>query len=254
MTRSVEDDASLSGNRSKHPLYGIWTGMMRRCFRLSEPNYHRYGGRGITVCERWKDFANFVVDMGPRPTKAHSIDRYPDNDGNYEPSNCRWATHAEQRANQAYHQFVLHEGRAVTMSDYRVIAGLSTKAIFAGFKDGSIPECCKRGHLFTLENTTVYDDQRWCGICRRASERRSWERRKPAEYHAMSPVQRETLEAAAKRLSGVVVIPDKVLQGCCKTNVLSALKRKGWITETQPFLITPAARALLTDDLRTLQK
>jgi hypothetical protein len=230
-------------------LRNIWNGIKQRCRNPNCNAYPRYGARGIDVCDRWfLSFEAFATDMGPRPTPKHSIDRI-DNDGHYEPGNCRWATHAEQRANQAYTQYVLHEGRAVKMSEYRVLVGISTLAIFAGFKDGSIPECCRRGHLFTADNTTIYDGKRWCATCRRASERRSWERRRPAEYDAMSPIQRETLEAAAKRVNGAVIVPDKVLHGVCRTNVISALKRKGWITPVEPFLITPAARALLTDDL-----
>src|SRR6266849_5244794 len=63
-----------------------WTGMIARCRNKKDPNY---GGKGIGVCERWKDFANFCADMGPRPSRAHSIDRI-NSAGNYEPNNCRW--------------------------------------------------------------------------------------------------------------------------------------------------------------------
>jgi hypothetical protein len=74
--------------------------MKNRCFNVNNHTYHLYGGRGITVCQRWADsFPAFLADMGPRPTKDHSIDRI-NNDGNYEPSNCRWATHSEQMKNR----------------------------------------------------------------------------------------------------------------------------------------------------------
>jgi len=81
------------------PEYRTWLHM---CWRCDNPNcisYPSHGGRGIMVCERWRDFANFLVDMGERP-KGKTLDRYPDNDGNYEPGNCRWATFKEQRANR----------------------------------------------------------------------------------------------------------------------------------------------------------
>lgn len=78
--------------------YYIWNGMIRRCHNPKNKDYQRYGGRGIQVCERWRrDFSAFLVDMGPRPPNK-SIDRI-NNDGNYEPLNCRWATAKEQRQN-----------------------------------------------------------------------------------------------------------------------------------------------------------
>jgi hypothetical protein len=73
--------------------------MHQRCNNPNNHAFDRYGGRGITVCDRWRSFENFLADMGERPP-GMSIDRWPDNDGNYEPGNCRWATSREQRLNQ----------------------------------------------------------------------------------------------------------------------------------------------------------
>jgi len=82
----------------KHSLeYHTWVSMKQRCTNPNDPAYSYYGGRGITVCERWlNSFEHFLADMGQRPTPDHSLDRYPDNDRGYEPGNCRWATPKEQ--------------------------------------------------------------------------------------------------------------------------------------------------------------
>jgi hypothetical protein len=87
------------GGYTKHPLYTTWVGMISRCSSDKNISYQYYGGKGVKVCERWLSFDNFVNDMGERP-KGYSLDRI-DSNGNYEPSNCRWATPTQQRANQS---------------------------------------------------------------------------------------------------------------------------------------------------------
>lgn len=84
--------------RARPPEYRIWSHLRHRCNNLKDVHYHRYGGRGISVCDRWDSFDAFLSDMGPRPSFKHQIDRI-DNDGNYEPGNCRWATAAENVQN-----------------------------------------------------------------------------------------------------------------------------------------------------------
>lgn len=80
--------------------YRTWQNMRRRCDSPKDKHYHNYGGRGIRVCSRWLTYENFLADMGRKPTPSHSIDRYPDTNGNYEPTNCRWATPSQQTFNQ----------------------------------------------------------------------------------------------------------------------------------------------------------
>jgi hypothetical protein len=81
------------------PEYLSWKSMLARCRNPNSPDYKRYGGRGITVCEQWHSFSKFLEDMGARP-EGMTLDRYPDNDGNYELSNCRWATPMQQIISQ----------------------------------------------------------------------------------------------------------------------------------------------------------
>ena len=84
--------------RSKHPLYGTWRMMIRRCSTPKAVEWPHYGGRGISVCERWQDFWLFVEDVGERPA-GMELDRI-DNDGNYEPGNVRWVTHSANLSNR----------------------------------------------------------------------------------------------------------------------------------------------------------
>jgi hypothetical protein len=89
----------------KHGMYGTptyesWSSMLTRCLNSNHPEFKYWGGRGITICDRWRySFENFYADMGPRPD-GKTLDRFPDNNGHYEPGNCRWATPAQQAGNR----------------------------------------------------------------------------------------------------------------------------------------------------------
>ena len=108
--------------------YIIWGLMRQRCRNPKATGYHRYGGRGIKVCERWDSFENFWADMGPRPSPRHTIER-SDNDGNYEPGNCRWATYADQSRNKRNNRNLTLNGETLCLNDWANKTGLTSRAI-----------------------------------------------------------------------------------------------------------------------------
>lgn len=100
------------------PTYKAWGSMKERCLKPSHKSYHHYGERGITICDRWiESFENFLEDMGERPSTRHSIDRI-DNDGNYEPGNCRWATAKQQQRNKRDNRLVTAFGETKTLCEW----------------------------------------------------------------------------------------------------------------------------------------
>jgi len=108
--------------------YRIWRGIIERCTNSSRPEYSSYGGRGIKVCERWHAFLNFWEDMKHRYADNLSIDRI-DNDGDYEPSNCRWATHKEQARNTSRNRLVDLDGKKVCIAEAAEVTGVNRFAL-----------------------------------------------------------------------------------------------------------------------------
>lgn len=111
------------------PEYATWRRMKTRCYNPRFEGFQNYGGRGIKVCDRWRNsFANFIADMGPKPSPKHSIDRI-DNDGNYTPTNCRWATRELQSNNRQVNHYLTHNGKTRGISAWARDLGCSPNAI-----------------------------------------------------------------------------------------------------------------------------
>ena len=113
---------------SASPTYRTWNSMLQRCLNPRHPKYSRYGAAGITVCDRWKSFENFLADMGERPS-AKTIDRYPNRTGNYEPGNCRWATASEQQRNIKSNHLITFGGKTQCLADWSRETGLDASVI-----------------------------------------------------------------------------------------------------------------------------
>lgn len=113
-----------------------WSGMVQRCTNPKNTRYSDWGGRGITVCQRWKNsFLAFYEDMGPKPSPRHSIDRI-NNDGNYEPNNCRWATPRQQTLNSRHARYLTHNGETLCITDWALRTGIKRLTIAARLEQG----------------------------------------------------------------------------------------------------------------------
>jgi len=111
------------------PEYAAWTRMKRRCYNPKQDHYDRYGGRGIAVCARWlNSFENFLADMGPRPSPKHSIER-KDNDRDYEPANCVWATLTEQTRNRCTNKLLTYKGRTQCLAAWAEEIGIGRSTL-----------------------------------------------------------------------------------------------------------------------------
>lgn len=141
LQRERAHDANIKHGQTAYPNggrstkeYNTWSLMLRRCHKVGSQDYADYGGRGVRVCERWHSFELFYADIGPAPSPAHSIDRWPNNDGNYEPGNCKWSTPKEQRRNQRRLVLIEHAGQLKTPMEWSEVTGISHKRIHARIK------------------------------------------------------------------------------------------------------------------------
>lgn len=121
-------------NMKSHPLYLVWSAMLNRCRNPNVRGYENYGGRGIKVCERWRDFSAFYTDMGERPA-GQTLERI-NNDGDYEPGNCRWATRREQGSNKRNSRYIEANGESLPLSEWARRLGCSHAAILARIAAG----------------------------------------------------------------------------------------------------------------------
>ncbi len=116
--------------------YRAWSHIKSRCYNKNVYNYCDYGGRGIKVCDRWlESFENFLADMGMKPDKRYSIDRI-DNNGNYEPSNCRWASPKQQANNKKNNNYITHKGIALTLQLWAEKIGIKPQTLRGRLSNG----------------------------------------------------------------------------------------------------------------------
>lgn len=116
--------------------YKTWQSLLQRCYNEKCPSHVNYGSRGISVCDRWREsFTNFLADVGIRPSPKHSLDRR-DNEGNYEPNNCRWVTSTEQNLNHRGNHRLEHKGERLTITEWAQRTGISRDRIFWRIRKG----------------------------------------------------------------------------------------------------------------------
>lgn len=127
MTRDWRFRHGATTHNSVSKEYAVWASMRRRCDNPRNPSYPRYGARGITVCERWTRFENFIADMGPCPVGL-TLERI-DNAKGYEPSNCKWATYGEQNRNTSQTRWMTLNGVTMCMQDWCHRTGLTRNTI-----------------------------------------------------------------------------------------------------------------------------
>jgi hypothetical protein len=135
--RSKYRGASTYGQRSRQrPEYAAWYHAIQRCHDKNCISYPSYGGRGILVCERWRNsFLTFLADIGSRPGRGYSLDRI-DNDKGYEPSNCRWATDSEQQQNKRSTPYITFDGKTLPLAGWAIKVGVSRHALCQRLRNG----------------------------------------------------------------------------------------------------------------------
>lgn len=134
LSRTLAKDRATTHSKSHTRVHNAWRCMHKRCYNQNAACYAQYGGRGIKVCKRWHKFENFYADMGDPPAST-SLDR-KNNDGDYKPSNCRWATRAEQSRNTSRNVTGRYQGRVWCMTDLAQAHGISVATACMRLKRG----------------------------------------------------------------------------------------------------------------------
>jgi hypothetical protein len=130
--KEVTASINKTHGKTRTPIYAIWRGMMQRCFDKNYHAYNRYGGRGVSVCERWQSFENFYADMGERPD-GMSLERL-DNDGDYSPENVAWADAKSQANNRRSNVVLEYKGEKKTMQQWCDELGLNIGTVWSRIK------------------------------------------------------------------------------------------------------------------------
>jgi len=131
-----EIEQNMVTNDTKNPEYALWLAMKDRCYNARNKRYYRYGGRGITVCNRWlESFDNFISDIGRRPSNEHSIDR-TDNNGNYAPANVKWSTREEQCNNRRTNTYITIHGVTKSVSQWSRHYGVNKRTLAMRIQNG----------------------------------------------------------------------------------------------------------------------
>lgn len=122
-------DTNKTHGKSRTTEYKSWQRLKDRCLNKNNPFYYLYGGRGIKFCKRWNNFELFLKDMGPKPSPMHSLDRYPNKNGDYKPSNCRWATPQQQSCNLRSNILLTIDSKTLTIPEWAEVSGNNTERI-----------------------------------------------------------------------------------------------------------------------------
>ena len=141
LTREKSKERNSTHKMTHSITYQSWQSMRNRCNNPQNPSYTNYGGIGITICERWNDFENFLLDMGERPSKEYTLDRINVN-GDYEPCNCRWATQLEQQNNKRNNRTLTCYGETHTVSEWARILDIKDSIIYTRIRRNKTPEQC----------------------------------------------------------------------------------------------------------------